>query len=293
MSDLNWTLSVGMVPTGDLPELARAAEAEGWDAISLPDSVFFPEQVSADYPYSGDGKRMWAPDTDMPDPLVTIAALAAVTERIRFRVSVLKLPLRDPLLLAKQVSTLAVLTGERLELGVGLSWMPEEFRFTGTEMRTRGARTDEAIAILRAVCPGGGPQWAEFHGEHYDFDRLIISPAPQQPLPILVGGHTEPALRRAARLADGWISANLPAADLPPVIARLAELREEEGRADVPFSVCVSPVGVADAAGFDELAAAGATDVWLNPWRMLGHAQADRETRLESVAKFAAEYIRR
>ncbi|TNM37754.1 TIGR03619 family F420-dependent LLM class oxidoreductase [Nocardioides albidus] len=290
---MNWTLSVGMVPTGDLPELARAAEAAGWDAISVPDSVFFPEQVSADYPYSGDGKRMWAAETEMPDPLVTIAALAAVTERIRFRVSVLKVPIREPLLLAKQIATLAVLTGERLELGVGLSWMPEEFRFTGTDMRTRGARTDEAIAILRAICPGGGPQWAEFHGKHYDFDRLMVSPAPERPLPILVGGHTEPALRRAARLADGWISANLPATELPAVIARLNELRAEEGRTEGPFSVCVSPVGVSDAAGFDDLAAAGATDVWLNPWRFQGHAATDRETRLESVRRFAAEIIRR
>lgn len=290
---MKWTVSVGMVPTAELPDLARAAEAAGWDTISLPDSVFFPEEVSADYPYSGDGKRMWAPDTEMPDPLVTIAALAAVTTRIRFRVSVLKLPIREPLLLAKQLATLAVLTGERLELGVGLSWMPEEFRFTGTEMRTRGARTDEAIDVIRAICPGGGPQWAEYHGRHYDFDRLMVSPAPVAPLPILVGGHTEPALRRAAQRGDGWISANLPAAELPPVIARLAELRAEAGRADVPFPVCVSPVGVDGHAGFDLLAEAGATDVWLNPWRFLGHAQADQAARLDAVERFAAEFIRR
>ncbi len=287
---LAWTLSVGMVPTAELPELVQAAEAAGWDTISVPDSVFFPEQVSADYPYSGDGKRMWAPETEMPDPLVTIAALAAVTERIRFRVSVLKVPIREPLLLAKQVATLAVLSGERLELGVGLSWMPEEFRFTGTEMRTRGARTDEAIEILRAICPGGGPQWAEHHGRHHDFDRLMVSPAPQRPLPILVGGHAEPALRRAARLGDGWISANLPATELPDVIARLEKVRVEEGRADVPFSVCVSPVGVADAAGFDALAEAGATDVWLSPWRFYG--ATNRAARLAAVRRFAAEFIR-
>jgi len=171
--------------------------------------------------------------------------------------------------------------------------MPEEFRFTGTEMRTRGARTDEAIAILRAICPGGGPRWAEFHGRHYDFDRLMVSPAPELPVPILVGGHTEPALRRAARLADGWISANLPAGELPAVLARLHELRQAEGRADAPFSVCVSPTGVADAAGFDDLAAAGATDVWLNPWRFHGHGRADRAARLDSVRRFAGEIIRR
>lgn len=288
---MRWSLSLGMVPTDELPELARVAEAEGWDAVTLPDSVFFPEQVSADYPYSADGQRMWAPDVEMPDPLVTIAALAAVTNRLHLRISVLKLPLRDPLLLAKQVSSLAVLSGNRLELGVGLSWMPEEFRFTGTEMRTRGARTDEAIEILRLVCGGEGPRWVEHHGAHYDFDRLMISPAPRVPVPILVGGHTEPALRRAARRGDGWISANLPAAELPAVIARLAQLRAEAGRASAPFPVCVSPVGVADRAGFHALEQAGATDVWLSPWRHFGHATADRATRLDAVRRFAAEVI--
>ncbi len=120
----------------------------------------------------------------MPDPFIAMTAMAAVTARVRFYTNVLKLPLRDPLLTAKQVATMAVMSQNRIAVGVGLSWIPEEFEFTGTEMRTRGARTDEAIAIVKAVCSGEGPQWVEFHGKHYDFDRLMISPAPDRPVPI-------------------------------------------------------------------------------------------------------------
>ncbi|RHW24625.1 TIGR03619 family F420-dependent LLM class oxidoreductase [Nocardioides immobilis] len=290
---MRWSLSVGMVPPHELPELVRVAEAEGWDAISLPDSVFFPAEVSARYPYTADGRRTWEPETEMPDPLLTIAALAATTTTIRFRTSVLKAPLREPLLLAKQVATLAVLTRDRLELGVGLSWIPEEFTFTGTEMRTRGARLDETIEILRKVCGGGGPRWVEHHGIHHDFDKLMISPAPEVAVPILVGGHADAALRRAARMGDGWISANLPPAELAPMIARLTGLRAEAGRADAPFDVCVAPVGVTEASGFDALDAAGATDVWLSPWRFYGRGRADQASRLDAVRRFAAEVIRR
>jgi probable F420-dependent oxidoreductase len=290
---MRWALSVAMVPAEGLAELVQVAEEAGFDAVSLPDSVFYPEQVSGDYPFSADGKRMWDPQTAMPDPLVTIGALAAVTTRIRFQTSVLKLPLRDPLLVAKQASTLAVLSGDRLTLGVGLSWMPEEFRFTRTDMSTRGARTDEAIEIIRLVCGGDGPRWVEYHGEHHDFDRLTIAPAPTTPVPILVGGHSDAALRRAARLGDGWISANKPLDELEPSIARLEELRRELGRADVPFTVCVAPVGVTDVDGFRHLEKAGVTDVYLAPWRLHGHGLGDHATRLESVRRFADEVISR
>ena len=247
--------------------------------------------MTGDYPFTADGKRMWAPETPMPDPLVTIAALAAVTDRIRFQPSVLKLPLREPLLLAKQVASLAVLSGDRVSLGVGMSWIPEEFRFTGTQMRTRGARSDEAVAILRLIC-GGGPRWVEHHGAHHDFDRLMVAPAPVTPVPILVGGHSDAALRRAARLGDGWIAANVPYADLERAIARLHELRRDHGREE-DFAVWASPVGITDVDGFRRLEQAGVSDVYLAPWRLHGHGIGDHATRLESVRRFADEVITR
>lgn len=290
MSLMKWWMSAAMVPTAELPALVRAAEEAGFTGVTLPDSVFYPAQVSADYPYTSDGRRHWVPQTPMPDPLMTIASLAAVTTRIQFRTAVLKLPLRDPLLLAKQVATLAMLSEDRVSLGVGLSWIPEEFRFTGTEMRTRGARLDEAIEILRSIC-GGGPHWVEHHGRHYDFDELIISPAPLTPVPILVGGHSEPALRRAARLGDGWISANLSVADLRRDLTRLDGLRHEHGRADLPFTVCVTPGDRPDLDGFAQLADAGATDVYLSPWRYLGADPDDPAARIDAVRRFATEVI--
>lgn len=289
---MKWSLAAAMIDARDLCELARVAEEAGFDSIAMPDSVFYPETVSADYPYSPDGKRMWAPETPMPDPFIAMTAMAAVTERLRFYTNVLKLPLRDPLLTAKQIATMAVMSDNRIAVGVGLSWIPEEFRFTGTEMRTRGARTDEAIRIVKAVCAGNGPEWVEFHGKHFDFDRLMISPAPDRPVPIYVGGHSEPGLRRAARLADGWISVNADVDELASAITRLGELRTEYGCADEPFEINVSPTGVRDLDGYRVLAEIGVTECRISPWHFYGADFTSRAARLDSIRRFADEVIR-
>lgn len=286
---MKWSIPAAMIGTRDLMELARVADECGYDAIAMPDSVFYPEETAVDYPYSADGKRMWSGETPMPDPFIAMAAMAAVTERLRFYTNVFKLPLRDPLLVAKQVSTMAVISDGRVGIGVGLSWMPEEFRFTGTEMRTRGARTDEAIQIIKAVCAGRGPEWIEHHGKHYDFDRLMISPAPHEPVPIYGGGHSEPALRRAARLADGWLSVNTTTDELRVTIERLAELRAEYGRADVPFEIDVSATDVSDLDRYRRLADIGVTRCRVTPWRLYDVDPADAEARIQSVRRFAAE----
>jgi len=288
---MKWTVAFPMFPADHLLPMARAAEAAGFDTITVPDSVFFPEQVSADYPYSADGSRFWAPDTPFVDPFVAMAAMAAVTERIRFLTNVVKLPIRDPLLVAKQLSSLAVLSGERVGLGVGLSWIPEEFRWTHTDMRTRGRRTDEMIEILRLVCGGGGPQWVEHHGTHYDFDRLMMSPAPSQPVPIYVGGLSEPGLRRAARVADGWISVQNTEAEITAAVQDLARYREEYGRADVPFEVNALCVDVFDLDGYRRLGDLGVTELQTVPWYFYGGDPDDLAVRVDSLARFADEVV--
>lgn len=287
---MKWALSGAMIGARELLELAPAAEELGYDGIGLPDSVFYPEHVSADYPYTPDGKRMWNADVPMPDPFIMMAALSAITDRLRFSTNVLKLPLRDPLLTAKQVATLAVVSDNRIGIGVGLSWIPEEFTFTGTEMRTRGARTDEAIEIIKSVCAGNGPEWVEYHGKHYDFDRLMISPAPDRPVPVYVGGHSEAGLKRAARIGDGWISVNVTAEQLGQAIARLDELRTEYGRAELPFEIDVSPTDVRDVDGYRQLEELGATTVRVVPWRMYGEEQTT-SGRIASMRRFADEVI--
>ena len=288
---MRWTVAFPMFPADHLVPMARAAEEAGFDTITVPDSVFYPEQVSADYPYSADGGRFWAPETPFVDPFVAISAMAAVTERIRFLTNVVKLPIRDPLLVAKQLSSMAVLANNRVGLGVGLSWIPEEFTWTHTEMRTRGKRADEMIEILKLVCAGDGPQWVEYHGNHYDFDRLMMAPVPDQPVPIYVGGLSEPGFRRAARLADGWISVQNSTEEITGAIAALETYRTEYGRADVPFEINALATDAFDLDGYHRLADAGVTELQAVPWYFFGGDPDDLGVRLDSLARFADTII--
>ena len=288
---MRWTVAFPMFPADHLVPMARAAEAAGFDTITVPDSVFYPEQVSADYPYSADGGRFWAPETPFVDPFVAISAMAAVTEKIRFLTNVVKLPIRDPLLVAKQLSSMAVLANNRVGLGVGLSWIPEEFTWTHTEMRTRGKRADEMIEILKLVCAGDGPQWVEYHGNHYDFDRLMMAPVPDQPVPIYVGGLSEPGFRRAARLADGWISVQNSTEEIVGAIAAIETYRAEYGRADVPFEINALATDAFDLDGYHRLADAGVTELQAVPWYFFGGDPDDLAVRIDSLSKFSDTII--
>jgi probable F420-dependent oxidoreductase len=288
---MRFTVPLPMLPADHYVPMARAAEAAGFHSIAVPDSVFFPETVSGDYPFSPDGQRWWPAETPFIDPFVAIPAMTAVTDRITFFTNVVKLPLRNPLLVAKQVSSIAALSGDRFRLEVGVSWMPEEFAWCGTDMRTRGARTDEAIEIIRAVCAGGGPRWVEHHGRHYDFGRLMISPAPTTSLRILVGGHSDHAMRRAARLADGWISANCTEAELAELIARLHRHLAAENRSQDGFEINALAVDVLDPDGFRRLADLGVTECQVVPWYYYGGDPAALDVQLESLPRFAETVV--
>ena len=192
---MKFSLSLAMTPPDEVLPLARAGEESGWDAIALPDSVFYPETVSADYPYTADGKRFWEGDLPFVDPFISMPAIAAVTDRVQLYTNVYKVVLRQPLLVAKMLGSLAAMFEGRIGIGLGLSWIPEEFAWLNEDMHTRGKRLDETIDIRAPRCSPGGPK---FHGEQYDFDRLMMS-RPTQPVPIYVGGHSDVALRRAAR----------------------------------------------------------------------------------------------
>jgi probable F420-dependent oxidoreductase len=289
---MRFTVPLPMLPADHYVPMARAAEAAGFHSIAVPDSVFFPETVSGDYPFTEGGERWWAADTPFLDPFVAIPAMAAVTERITFLTNVLKLPLRSPLLVAKQVASIAALSRDRFRLGVGVSWMPEEFAWTGTEKRTRGARTDEAIEIIKAVCAGGGPRWVEHHGSHHDFDRLMISPAPEHPVKVLVGGHSDAAMRRAAR-HEGWISANGSEAEIVELVSRLRGHLAEQGKEPGPdFEVNALAVDVLDPDGFARLEAAGVTECQVVPWFFYGGDPTALDVQVESLARFSDTVIR-
>ncbi|QTJ66065.1 TIGR03619 family F420-dependent LLM class oxidoreductase [Rhodococcus sp. ZPP] len=286
---MKFTVGIAMNPLDQLPALAKTAEGCGFSSIALPDSLFFMEKQSTDYPYTPDGSRMWNEETPWVDPLIAAAAMGAVTSKIEFYTQVLKLGSRNPVLLARQVGSVANLTGNRFGFGVGIGWAPEEFEWCGVPYAKRGARVDEMIEVIKLILGGG---MVEYHGTFYDFDRLQMSPAPTKPVPFYVGGHTDVALRRAARVGDGWTSAMIKFDDLVQVIARLRELREEYGRAELPYeiqTVCIDRFGKE---GYAELAEAGVTDTIVVPWIFDGIGfDGPLEAKQDSMRKFADQYI--
>jgi probable F420-dependent oxidoreductase len=288
---MKFSLSVALSPLDHLTELARTAEAAGFSAVTLPDSLFYSESVSADYPYTPDGNRFWNAETPWADPLVAAGVMGAVTTSIRFYTSVLKLGSRHPVLLARQVGSVAALTGNRFGLGVGVGWSPEEFAWCGAPYEGRGRRADEAIEVLRLILGGG---MVDHHGEFFDFDKLQMSPAPTVPVPFYVGGHTPVALRRAARVGDGWASAMMRFDDLRATIDELGRLRAEYGREAQPFeiqAVCVDRSGLD---GYRQQRDIGVTDVITIPWLMDGVGfDGDLERKKDSVRRFGDEVIAR
>ena len=212
--------------------LAETAEGLGFGSLWVSDHVVVPERIESPYPYSPDGRFALGPTGPYFEPLSTLCYLAGVTERIRLGTHVLILPYRNPLVAAKEIATLDVLSNGRVDLGVGVGWMREEFEALGHGyFDRRGAVTDEQIRVMKAL-------WTEdvtsFDGEFYRFDRLGAHPHPRQRPhpPIWVGGHTRPAIRRAARLGDGWLPIGArPPAELPPSeIAAGRELLHAEAR---------------------------------------------------------------
>jgi probable F420-dependent oxidoreductase len=289
---LNLPMAAGRfraIPPSQYLDVARAGEAAGFDHISVPDNVIYPESISAPYPYSEDGRRIWDADTPSMDPWVVIPAMAAVTSRIRFFTNVLKLAIREPILVAKTLSSAACLSGGRVGLGVGLSWMPEEFRYLHQDMQSRGARVDEAIEVIRALLAGG---MVEYHGRYYDFDRLQISPTPPAQVPIYVGGTTPAALRRAARLGDGWLSMIHEPDELRELIGQLFAERETAGRPRAGFEVKVLWPGPLDLDQVRELEDLGATDVLVTPWLAEGETGDAFEHKRDSLLRFAERVIR-
>jgi probable F420-dependent oxidoreductase len=252
-----------MVDPAEFLDIARTADECGWDSLQVADAPFFPEVSSAPYPYTPDGKRFWPLDLPVLDPWVAITAMATVTKRIRFLPSVLRLAIRQPLLEAKSLCSVAAISNDRVALGVGLAWMPEEFKWLNQDKKTRGARQNEAIQIIRLLMGGG---MVEFHGKYYDFDRLTMAPVPKKRIPIYVGGTTKPALRRAARYGDGWIGVVHPMEEIKTLVPELEGLRRECGREKEPFDImlhCPDAQNVDDIRRLEDM---GVTDLQITPW---------------------------
>jgi probable F420-dependent oxidoreductase len=274
--------NLGFTPPALLVPLARLAEEAGMDGVSLPEHLVTPTDIRTPNPYVPGGGPGYPPDTPFVDPFVAFGAMASVTNRLRFLANVYVLGLRNLFVAAKSVSSAAVLSGDRVVLGVGVGWLREEFDAVGASFRDRGARTDEMLRLLPRLL-AGEPVAAD--GPLLSFPEVRVTPPAGAPVPVLVGGTSDIALRRAAR-ADGWIGVNHAEAELLPILARLRAARAAVDDPDRPFAVVVSRPADFDAATAERYAAAGVTGVVNRPTVGQVGPDAPADAHLEAMHAF-------
>ena len=278
--------------------LARAVEAAGFHGMLLADHLVAVKTPSAPYPYTADGQPGWPPETPFPDVWVSIGALAAVTTTLHFGSSVYIAPARDVFSVAKQVSTAAVLSDNRVTLGVGAGWMKDEFDLTGQSFGDRGERLDEMICILSELW---SRDWVEHHGKHYRFDAVQMSPRPTAKVPFWAGGYSAPAIRRATARCDGWVGVAASEEQGVQIIDRLRAGLRAHDRPEAGFEITLSLTHPVTPEVVDLWAGYGATGLIVRPWAGIldsdlgGLESAQRGTALDrkiaAAARFGVEVI--
>ncbi|MBW2313752.1 MAG: TIGR03619 family F420-dependent LLM class oxidoreductase [Deltaproteobacteria bacterium] len=285
---MRFSYAEAMVEASQLFTLAIEAETAGFTSFTVPDSIVYPEHSDTKYPYYGDGGREFLEGKPFIESFILIPALAAVTERLRFTTFVVKLPIRPPVLVAKQAASIAVLSNNRFGFGIGVSPWPEDFAATGVPWKGRGKRMDEMIEILRGLWTG---EFYEFHGEHFEIPSLKICPVPSEPIPLLIGGHSEPALRRAARVGDGWMHAGGDPTELEGYLTRLTELRKEYGREKEPFEIHVISMDGFTVDGAKRLEDKGITDCIVGFRNAYEADTTPLQTKLDAIRGFGDSVI--
>ena len=260
-----WPLELG------IPVMAARLEAAGFESLWVSDHIVLPRTIESRYPFAADGRATWPTDTPYVDALVALALMAAVTERATLGTAVLVLPLRHPVVFAKQAASIDVASGGRLLLGVGAGWLREEFEALGVPFEDRGGRLVEWMEIARD-CWTGAP--AARSSERYTLpDGVLCLPSPERTIPFLMGGHSPAALRRAGRIAGGWLAQqSLPELDpgaLAQAAAAMRAAAAEAGRDPAACRVVLRLVesagrGADVAAALPALAEAGVDEIVVN-----------------------------
>ena len=223
-----------------LRAVGREIEDRGFESIWVPEHVVLFDEYESAYPYSPDGRFPGGADSGMLEPLQALTYLAAVTDRVRLGTGICLVPQRNPVYTAKAVTDLDSLSGGRVDFGVGVGWLREEFAAVAMPFERRGPRTDEHLQVMKALwCD----EVSEFHGEFYDLDPCRMYPKPIQAPhpPIHIGGESDAAMRRVARHGQGWFSFNRLPEDLPEPLARLDAALAAEGRSRSDVVLSVSP----------------------------------------------------
>jgi len=288
---MRFTYAEAMTQAQFYAPLAQAAERAGYTSMTVADSLIYPKDSDSKYPYTDTGDREFLEGKEFIETMVLCAHLFANTTTLRLTPFVLKLPIRPPVLVAKQASSLAYLSGDRLGLGVGISPWPEDFDAMGVPWERRGKRMDECMDVLRGLTTG---EYFEYHGEFYDVDALKQCPGAAERIPLLVGGHADAALRRAVRKGDGWMHAGGDGEELDRLLTRLAEIRREEGVAgDDSFEVHVISYDAYDVDGIKRLEDKGVTDciVGFRVPYIKGPDTEPLEKKIEHLERYAEQII--
>ena len=261
---MKFWVSTAFTPVDHYVPLARYCDEAGLHGLLMGDHQIHPRELQRPYPYSSDGKPIWSEDAPWPDVFVTIGAMSSVTERLRFGTNVYIGPARNLLTVVKSVGTAAALSGNRVHVGLGAGWMKEEFDIQHQSYETRGAAPTPRWCRHCGRCSSGG--WVEHHGVHYDIPPVKIEPHPSEPVPLLIGGQSEPGLRRAARHGDGWIGTSYEESQAQTMLSRRAPAEGRASRLDEPFEVIMGIRSPFSNDLFSRLEANGLTGILCVPW---------------------------
>jgi probable F420-dependent oxidoreductase len=222
-----------------LASIARKAEELGFESLWIPEHIILPVEYKSPYPYSSSGRMPAPPDAPLHDPMIALAFVAGITTKIRLATGIFVLPIRNPFATAKAVASLDVLSGGRFIFGVGIGWLEEEFNAVGMNFKDRALRTREYLALMKELWTSTDPV---YKGKTVSIEgfRFMPKPAQRPHPPIVFGGHTEPALRRTARLGDGWYGI---AESIDGIRTTIAQLRDHERQANrtTPLEITISP----------------------------------------------------
>jgi probable F420-dependent oxidoreductase len=255
--------AINPIANGDyIAATAKAAEERGFDCYWAPEHVVLFNNYQSKYPYTQDGRLAMRAGSGVLDPFLVLTHVAAHTSRIRLGTGICLVPQRNPVYTAKQVATLDFLSGGRVDFGIGIGWLKEEFAAVDAPWPNRGDRTDAYIRLMRELWTQPEATWSD---EFYSLAPTLCDPKPvQDPLPVLVGGDSDAALRRAARIGNGWFGFDHDPSSVKERVGKLREYLEAEGRTLEGFRVIISPyTRRTDAALVEQYAEAGADELVL------------------------------
>lgn len=283
---MRFTFVESMIDSSFYLPLARRCEEVGFSSFAIPDSIIYPQHSDTQYPYTKDGKREFLENKPILDPFVLMASMAAVTQKLRFYPLVYKLPIRQPVLAAKQATSLAVLSENRFSFGVGLSPWPEDYKACNEPWEKRGKRINEMLEIIRGLSTG---DYFQFQGEFYSLDSMKLCPVPDKPLSILIGGHSDAALKRAAQYGNGWLHGGGEVDELVPLLKKLMAYLKEFGRENDPFEIHAISRDVFSVDGVKRMEDMGITDAVVG-FHNTYSVEQDNEplaSKLAMIEKFA------